>query len=96
MKLELTQLPTQALTALQSLKRYRVVIFLVFVAGLSGYLVFQINQAVNVQPSASQAVAATKAVPHVDPATVEQLKQLQDNSVSVHALFNDGRSNPFE
>ena len=76
--------------------RYRLVIFISLAAILYGYLVLQINQAVNVEPSADAVAASTKRTPRVDPELVEQLQQLEDNSVSVQALFNEARTNPFE
>lgn len=92
MNIKLPSLPF--LAKLRPLWRYRVVLFIVFVAGLSAYLVFQINSAVNV--TATEAPAAkTAKTPRIDTALVQQLQQLQDNSVTVRSLFNEARENPF-
>lgn len=93
MNLKLPNLPF--LTKLQPLWRYRVVLFIVFIAGLSVYLVFQINAAVNVAASDPETTAASAKTPNIDPALVKQLQSLQDNSVTVRSLFNEARENPF-
>jgi len=96
MKLKVSELPILALNSLKRLGRYRVFLFIVFIVLLYAYLIFQINQASGVQPSADQQATSTKASPRIDPAVVQQLQQLQDNSVSVNALFNGTRTNPFQ
>lgn len=88
-------LPTNTLANARKLWRYRMLAFFVIVAGLCGYLLYTINQAMNVAPASNQAVTA-QATPHIDPAVVKQLQSLQDNSVSVQALFNQARENPFQ
>ncbi|HEY1063767.1 MAG TPA: hypothetical protein VGE30_00535 [Candidatus Saccharimonadales bacterium] len=84
------------LRRIEPLKRYSVPLFVLLIVGLYGFLVMQTNAATSVEPSPDQQLAATKRAPNVDPETVRQLQQLQDNSVSVQALFNEARSNPFE
>lgn len=78
--------------------RYRIIIFVVLVVAVYGFLVYRINSLSNAQPS-SQATSAQVnpiAGAHIDKATVAQLQQLQDNSVSVQTLFNNARNNPFQ
>ena len=89
----------EKLTALLSmLRHYSFVIFVVFVAALYGFLLLRVSSLGNAQPSQtsidSQVQAA--AIPHIDQKVVQQLKSLQDNSVTVKALFNQARSNPFQ
>jgi hypothetical protein len=59
-------------------------------------LVVQIGQATSVQPTPSDQLTSVKPSPRIDQDVVSQLQQLQDNSVSVQALFNQGRTNPFQ
>lgn len=96
MKLDFNTLPSLILARLAVLKRYRLIIFIVFVVGIYGYLVLQINSATSVEPATSQEVTAAQSSPKLDPEVVKQLQELQDNSVSVKALFNQARTNPFE
>jgi hypothetical protein len=78
---------------LRQLKRYRVSIFAVFIAVVYGWLVFQINSLNSAEPTVP---VSNQVKLRVDPEVVQQLETLQDNSVSVEALFNEARSNPFE
>jgi Flp pilus assembly protein CpaB len=96
MNIDTKALAPLLLSKLEPFKRYRIIIFVIFVFGLYGYLILQTSSATGVQPSSAQQTAITKRTPHIDAATVKQLEQLQDNSVSVKALFNEARSNPFE
>ena len=97
MKIDFTQLTTQLIQRLKFISRYRVLLFIVFVVSLFGFLVLRINQAVNVTPAASsQTTTAQVATPRIDPKVVQQLQQLQDNNVSVQALFDQARTNPFQ
>lgn len=79
-------------------KRYGVLIFVVFVAGLYGFVVFRVSTLNNTQPTTDAVSAQVKAaqIPHIDQNVVKQLQSLQDNSVNVKALFNQERSNPFQ
>lgn len=83
------------LDTLKRVSRFKVLVFVVVVAGLYAYLILQISQASSIQPITEQSSSNT-ATPKIDQQTVDQLQQLQDNSVSVKALFNEARSNPFE
>jgi len=96
MKLESPQLSATLVKLGRQLSRIRVLLFILLVASLYGYMVFQIGQAINVEPTPADELTTVKASPRIDQDTVQQLKQLQDNSVSVKALFNDSRSNPFQ
>lgn len=82
----------------QMIRPYSLIIFMVFVGVLYGVVLLKINAIVNQQPSTdaiSSQVQAAK-VPHFDKAVINQLKSLQDNSVSVQALFKEARDNPFD
>jgi len=96
MNISLKDISNYAATASKPLNRYKVVLFVAFIALLYGYVLVQINQASNTQPATDQAVAAGRTSPHIDDATIQKLQQLQDNSVNVKVLFNEARTNPFE
>ena len=95
MKLSLKDIPAKLSELLAKFQRYAVVLFLLLVACVYGLLVFRINSLQNTQPTNSAQVT-TVATPHIDPKVVDQLQQLQDNSVSVKSLFDQARSNPFQ
>jgi hypothetical protein len=83
---------------LKTLRRYAILLFLVFVAGLYGFVVLRVDTLNSAQPSADAVSSQVKAarVPHIDQSVVQQLQSLQDNSVSVQTLFDQARNNPFQ
>lgn len=98
MKLELKDIPEKLAEVAASLKRYAVVLFLVLVAGVYAFLMFRINNLQTAQPDTVSGASkvTTVVTPHIDPQVLQQLQQLQDNSVSVKTLFDQARSNPFQ
>jgi hypothetical protein len=96
MKLESNTLTTLFTKYARRFKRFSVLLFALVVTGLYGYLVLHIGQALSVEPTPTNQLTTVKPSPRIDEATVQQLEQLQDNSVTVNALFNEGRSNPFQ
>jgi hypothetical protein len=77
--------------------RLKVPAFILLVVILYGFLVFKINNYSGLQPSQDAVNSQVKAanVPHISSDVVQQLQSLQNNSVSVQALFDQARSNPF-
>jgi hypothetical protein len=84
-------------TKLQALQKYSFIGFVVFLCAIYGFLLFRITMVVNEQPSAAAIDDQVKGahVPKIDQKIVQQLQTLQDNSVSVKALFEETRNNPF-
>ncbi|MCL4357837.1 hypothetical protein M1512_03020 [Patescibacteria group bacterium] len=72
-------------------------ILIVFFIVLYGYLLLRINSFSSTKPSVLQISSDYKATtpPAINPSIVKQLNNLQNTSVSVKALFNSARSNPF-
>jgi hypothetical protein len=97
-KLDTQKLLTQARGFLQSSRRYNFIVFLLFVALLYGFVLLRINTLSSSQPSTNAVSSQVQAaqIPHIDQSVVNQLQSLQNNSVSVQALFNQARSNPFQ
>jgi uncharacterized membrane protein len=93
-KLNVRDLPAQFGKVLRKVSAYKVIIFFLVVTALYGFIVFRINTANNTP--ASQADAQSTAQPRVDQSTVDKIQSLQDNSVSVQALFDQARQNPFQ
>lgn len=82
----------------RQLGKYALVLFLILLAAVYGFILLKINNLGNAQPdqSAISAQVKARAVPHIDPTTLQDIQRLQDNSVSVQALFNQARTNPFQ
>ena len=95
-------LPTKISKSVTSITRligrYRLVLFVIIVAGIYGYIVFTINSLSHAEPTPDQISSQTRPIKatKIDPKVIQQLQQLQDNSVSVKALFNETRVNPFQ
>ncbi|MDB5185057.1 MAG: hypothetical protein JWN38_865 [Candidatus Saccharibacteria bacterium] len=84
-------------TVLQQLSRYKALLFVVMIALVYGYILLTINSLSNRQPSSNQVSAQANPITtaRVNENVIKQLKQLEDNNVSVKELFNEARNNPF-
>ena len=80
------------------LGRYLAVWFILLIAAVYGFVLYNIQTAVTAEPSQSaiDAKVQSTATPHVDPEVVQQMQSLQDHSVNVQTLFNQARSDPFQ
>ncbi|MDB5166391.1 MAG: hypothetical protein JWM37_463 [Candidatus Saccharibacteria bacterium] len=80
------------------LYKARYIIFILMVIAVFGYVGWQVRTAISVEPDAATVSAASgkSNSPHIDPATISKIRQLQDNSVEVRALFDQARRNPFQ
>ena len=96
--LNLRELLDKAVELAGHAKRYAALLFCVFLAIVYGFVVYRVQVLNSSEPSAADVAnqARTASVPHIDPAVLNQLQQLQDNSVSVQTLFSAARSNPFQ
>lgn len=76
----------------------KLLIFVLLVVGVYGYVILTISSLTNAQPSEDQIAELSSPLrsAKIDDKLVKQLQQLQDNSVSVKALFDEARSNPFQ
>lgn len=83
---------------LGKVRRYSLMVFLVFVGLIYGFVLFRIHSLATIQPSSDAVSSQVKAarIPHIDQSVVHQIQSLQDNSVSVQTLFNQARNNPFQ
>lgn len=94
--LDLKALPELFAQTARKLSRYRVILFVVFVAGIYGFISYKIITLSNpVTDSSSVDTQVTSLTPHIDVKVVDQLESLQDNSVNVKSLFEKARQNPF-
>ena len=97
-KPDIKQQLQSVITKSSKLRKYTWLALIVLVALLYGYVLIKINGFLSATPSSS-AIASnlkTSVSPVINQNVVNQLNQLQNNSVSVQALFNQARSNPFQ
>lgn len=89
----------QAVIAKSSgLRKYLWLVLICLMALLYAYVLLKTSSFLNAAPSSS-AIAhdlKTSVAPAINQKVVNELGQLQNNSVSVQALFNQARSNPFQ
>lgn len=76
--------------------RFRLPLFLAMLAIVYGFILWRVSTLSDVPPAPDALSQAISASPHIDQATVDKVKQLQDNSVNVRALFDHARKNPFK
>ena len=95
---DLKALPEKLSFVVEASKKYLPLLFCLLLLLVYGFLAYRINVFSNQAPSVNDinTQSRTSQVPHIDQATLTQLKNLQDNSVNVKSLFNDARSNPFQ
>jgi hypothetical protein len=94
--IDLKSLPDRFAQLTKKLSRYRVLLFVVFVAGVYGFICYKIF--VLSSPKTNDDAVSTQVTsltPHIDVKIVDQLESLNDNSVNVKALFDHARNNPF-
>lgn len=94
----LQQVAEQITDFMQRAKRYAPLLFAALLVGIYGFLVYRVQVLNASEPSSADVASQSKTaqVPHIDQKVIEQLQQLQDNSVSVQTLFDQARSNPFQ
>jgi len=83
---------------LNQVAQLRVPLFIFTVMVLYIFVTWRVNVLSNVEPTDAQVsskISETKS-PRIDQSTVDKIRQLQDNSVSVQTLFNEARQNPFQ
>lgn len=80
------------------LKQYLYLILLLFFIVIYSLVLLKIRLYSNEQPSAIAISADMKTTsqPVINQHVVKQLESMQNNSVSVKALFNQTRQNPFQ
>lgn len=78
--------------------RYSFIIFLVIFAGMAGFLVTRIGELSRAEPSQVEIDEKLKDIkmPKVDEEAIAKLKELEERNISIEALFDNGRTNPFE
>lgn len=83
---------------LMSLRKYLWAMLLIFFVLVYGYVILGIHSDITQQPSQAQIGAdlKTTSMPAINKNVVKQLENMSNNSVSVKALFNQGRQNPFQ
>lgn len=98
MKDNLTTYKDKAFKYLDVAHRNAAFIFVLFLVGIYGFLAWTFLGLYGAQPDETAVQAELKAIgiPKVDAQVISKMEQLEDNSVSVQALFDEARKNPFQ
>lgn len=98
MKLDFKDLPAKLVPLLEIGRRYATFGFIILMLGLFGFLVARINQLNGATPSEEAIAEKLQTVqrPKFDEATLDKIKELEDESVQVKTLFDSARKNPFK
>lgn len=94
---DLKKLLDKAMPLLVIGKKYVRFIFFLFLALLVGFLLLQIRNYTQTEPSDDAVTEKLKTVqrPHIDADALAKIQQLQDQNVQVKSLFQQTRDNPF-
>lgn len=97
MNIELKNLPNKLLPLLGAVRRYLVMIFIVFFVGLYSFLVLRINTLASSEPSEDQVTEKLQTVkrPRIDQNAVDKMQQLEAQNIEVKTLFEQARKDPF-
>lgn len=97
MNIELKALPNKLLPLLAAVRRYLILIFIVFFVGAYGFLVFRINALASSEPSDDAVAERLQSVkrPKIDQSAVDKIQQLEGQNIEVQTLFQEARQNPF-
>ncbi|HET8709037.1 MAG TPA: hypothetical protein VFL85_02020 [Candidatus Saccharimonadales bacterium] len=93
--MNLKALPELLATNMARFTKHAIIVFVVFVALIYSFILYRISVLDSAKPSDQAVAAETKTPPHLNQDIIEQLQQLNDNSVAVHSLFDKARNNPF-
>ena len=85
-------------SGLAKVKKYASVLTFLLFMGIYGFLIYEINTLSNpnVDPSEVASQSKSAPAPHIDKEAIQKLQSLNDNSVNVQTLFQQGRTNPFQ
>ncbi len=84
--------------AVNAVHSYAALLFIIFVIVIYGFLTWRIAYYSQLEPSQTDVMTELKTagVPNVNPEVIKKIEQLKDNSVTVQALFDQARDNPFQ
>ena len=98
MNIDLKNLPTKAVTALQKLKKYSLFICILAVLAIYGFLVLQIRSMATVEPTSADLTNKLNELntPKLDQDAVNKILLLEEENIEIMTLFNEARQNPFQ
>lgn len=97
MKLDKIAILDKLAIVITFVKRFRFIIAFIVFSVMYGYIMVQVNNISQRQPTEKQITEKATAVPKtkVDEDLAEQITSLEDQNVQVKTIFNEARKNPF-
>lgn len=96
MKLDKDQLLAKIQPAVDFLRRYKALIFILAFLGAYGFLVVRINNLAQREPTAAAVdEKVSKGRLKIDQKSIDKILQLEDQNVEIKSLFEQARNNPF-
>lgn len=98
MKNNINQLKKYIKSLLQFVAKYSAILFVLIIASLAGYLVIRIGYLSRLEPTQVQIDQKVDEIKQTttDTESINKLKELEGRNISIEALFDNGRTNPFE
>lgn len=98
MSVEIKDILPKLKTALYTLKRYTVVVFISIIVLIYGFLAFKIGVISGTEPDEADVAQQLKGTQQlqIDQEAISQIEQLKDQNIAVQSLFESARDNPFQ
>lgn len=96
--IDLKEVPQKALHILGKLKKYSGFAFVILVLGAYSFIVFQIQQTINSEPTQTEITDKLLDLnkTRLDEEAIEKIQDLRDTNIEVQTLFQEARDNPFQ
>jgi hypothetical protein len=96
-KVDIKQTPAYLRRHISKVKRFMVPIFLLFVLGVNGFLIYRINQYSSQEPSQEQVLELQSTIKRIviDEESIDKILKLEERNIAVKSLFKEARDNPF-
>lgn len=96
--LNIKQIPVYLKRFVNKSKKVMVPVFLLFVLGVNGFLIFRINQYSSQEPSPEQIAEQQDTIKRIviDESAIDKILELEKRNIAVKSLFEKARDNPFK
>ena len=95
--LNLSAITAKLHAATEFVRKYRVALILLIIAGAFGFLIWRIGVLANAEPSQAAVDEKLNAVvrPRIDPGSIQAIEDLQSQNIDIKSYFSS-RDNPFQ
>lgn len=92
------QIPVYSKRFINNSKKFMIPVFLLFVIGVNGFLIFRINQYSSQEPLPEQVSEQQSTIKRIiiDENSIDKILKLKERNIAVKSLFEEARDNPFK